>query len=194
VACATRSRNTGPPISSIGIDFGSAKRRRSHPEEAKRGTLLDLRHAFSSAKIRDQYVQGWRYQLALFSGVIGEEGKAEITRRVDDFFRAWGEPDARIRRDLLESCATSAITFRDAFSATDGLEELLANLEAVQVFLPGVTLARRGDVRVSHGSALASWSAARGSGEPAGTGVNVFDLSADGRISGVVGFWEEKSP
>ena len=162
--------------------------------ETAGGTLLVLHHAFSSARIRDHYVQGWRYQLALFSKVVGEDGKAAVARHVDDFFRAWGEPDASTRRALLESCATLSVAFRDAFSATDGLEELLANLEAVQIFLPGVTLERRGDVRVSHGNALASWTATRGGGEPAGAGINVFDLSADGRIAGVVGFWDEKKP
>jgi len=163
-------------------------------EETPQGTLLKLHHAFSSAKIRDHFVQGWRYQLALFSRIVGEEGKASVTRRVDDFFKAWGEPDAKTRRALIESCATPGVAFRDAFSATDGLEDLLANLEAVQVFMPGVTLSREGDVRVSHGSAMATWKATQGNGEPVGTGINVFDLSGDGRIAGVVGFWEQKSP
>src|SRR5262249_6856279 len=39
-------------------------------EETESGTTLNLRHAFSSAKIRDTHVQGWRYQLAVFSKVI----------------------------------------------------------------------------------------------------------------------------
>jgi len=58
----------------------------------------------------------------------------------------------------------------------------------VQVFLPGVTLSRAGDVRVSHGSALAEWNAARG-GEAVGKGTNVFELAPDGRIAAVTGFW-----
>jgi uncharacterized protein YndB with AHSA1/START domain len=157
-------------------------------EETPKGTELVLRHAFSSAKIRDHFVQGWRYQLAVFSKIIAEESKDAVTRNVDAFFRAWGDPDAGKRRELLESCATPEIVFRDAYSATDGLPELLANLDAVQVFMPGVALSRAGDVRVSHGSALAEWNAARG-GEPVGKGTNVFELAPDGRISSVTGFW-----
>ena len=159
-------------------------------EETKQGTLLKLHHAFSSAKIRDHFVQGWRYQLALFSKAVSDEGQANVIERVDAFLRAWGEPDGEIRRALLESCATPGIVFRDAYSATAGLDDMLANLEAVQIFMPGVTLARSGDVRHSHGTAIAAWTAKR-NGDPAGRGTNVYDLSPDGRIARVVGFWEK---
>jgi len=160
-------------------------------EETEEGTLLSLRHDFSSGKIRDAFVQGWRYQLSLFSKVVTEEEAARVVERVDAFLRAWGAPDAKTRRELLESCATPGIVFRDAYGATAGLEDLLANLEAVRVFMPGISLARAGEVRLSHGTALAGWTARRESGDPAGAGTNVFDLSPDGRIDRVVGFWDK---
>jgi uncharacterized protein YndB with AHSA1/START domain len=157
-------------------------------EEIEQGTLLKLHHAFSSAKIRDHFVQGWRHQLALFSKAVAEELHANVAQRVDAYLRAWGEPDGKLRQSLLESCATPGIVFRDAFSATDGLDEMLANLEAVQVFMPGMTLLRDGDVRLSHGTAIANWTASA-AGKPRGSGTNVYDLSPDGLISRVVGFW-----
>lgn len=159
-------------------------------KETEQGTLLKLRHAFSSAKIRDHFVQGWRYQLALFSKAVAEEEQGNVADRVDAFLRAWGEPDQRTRRELMESCATAGIVFRDSYSATAGLADMLANLEAIQGFMPGVTLARDGEVRLSHGTALARWVAKKENGEPLGHGTNVFDLSPDGRIARVVGFWE----
>ena len=158
-------------------------------DEVEQGTVLNLHHAFSSAKIRDHFVQGWRHQLALFSKTIAEEVHANVAERVDAYLRAWGEPDGRLRRSLLESCATQGIVFRDAFSATDGLEEMLANLEAVQVFMPGMTLTRAGDVRQSHGTAIADWTASAADGSPRGRGSNVYDLSPDGLISRVIGYW-----
>jgi uncharacterized protein YndB with AHSA1/START domain len=157
-------------------------------EEIEQGTLLKLHHAFSSAKIRDHFVQGWRHQLALFSKAVAEELHANVAQRVDAYLRAWGEPDGKLRQSLLESCATPGIVFRDAFSATDGLDEMLANLEAVQVYMPGMTLLRDGDVRLSHGTAIADWTASA-DGKPRGRGTNVYDLSPDGLISRVVGFW-----
>jgi uncharacterized protein YndB with AHSA1/START domain len=158
-------------------------------EESEQGTVLNLHHAFSSAKIRDHFVQGWRHQLALFSKTVAEEVNAGITERVDAYLRAWGEPDGELRRSLLESCATPDIVFRDAFSATDGLDEMLANLEAVQIFMPGMTLLRAGDVRLSHGTAIADWTASAADGSPRGKGTNVYDMSPDGLIARVIGYW-----
>jgi hypothetical protein len=80
--------------------------------------------------------------------------------------------------------------FRDAYSATDGVEDMLANLEAIRHFFPGVTLARDGDVRLAHGTAVARWTARRDGGDPVGRGLNVYDVSPDGRFARVVGFWE----
>ncbi len=154
------------------------------------GTVLHLRHAFSSGKIRDAHVQGWRYQLAVFSRAVADEALPAAVEHVDAWLRAWGEPDAEQRRALLTACAAPDVVFRDAYSATEGLDDLLAHLEAVQVFMPGVTLSRDGDVRLSHGTALARWTATRADGAVQGKGVNVYDLSPDGHFARVVGFWE----
>jgi uncharacterized protein YndB with AHSA1/START domain len=159
-------------------------------DETEQGTRLHLRHAFASAKLRDQHVQGWRHQLAVFSKVVNEEQHNGLTGRVDAFLRAFGNPDGQTRRSLMESCATPGVVFRDAFSATEGIEDMLANLDAVQIFMPGITLERAGDVRLSQGTAIVPWVAKKSDGEPAGRGTNVFDLAPDGRIARVVGFWE----
>ena len=159
-------------------------------DEVAEGTLLRLHHAFSSAKIRDHFVQGWRYQLALFSKTVSAEAHAKAAERVDGYLAAWGNPDAASRKSLLAANAARGIEFRDAYSATSGLDDLLAHLDAIQVYMPGVTLSRDGDVRVSHGTAIAGWKGTRPDGQPAGKGVNVYDFAPDGRIARVVGFWE----
>ncbi|HYK41430.1 MAG TPA: SRPBCC domain-containing protein, partial [Thermoanaerobaculia bacterium] len=79
-------------------------------DEAPAGTVLKLRHAFSSAKIRDLHVQGWRYQLALFSKTVADEEQSSAPERIDAFLRSWGEPDAAARRALVESCVTRDIS------------------------------------------------------------------------------------
>jgi len=57
--------------------------------------------------------------------------------------------------------------------------------------MPGISLGRAGEVRLSHGTVLAGWAAKRENGDPAGAGTNVFDLSPDGRIARAVGFWDK---
>lgn len=159
-------------------------------EETSGGTELRLTHAFTSAKIRDHHVQGWRYQLALFSKAVSDGKEPEIASRVDAFLAASCDPDPAARRRLLESCAAAGIVFRDAFSATDGIEDLLANLEAVQVHMPGVRLSREGEVATSHGTAISRWTATNADGQPVGRGTSVYDFAPDGRIARVVGFQE----
>ena len=154
------------------------------------GTRLRLRHEFSDAKTRDAHVQGWRYQLAVFARLVSEEALAAAPEHVDAFLAAWSEPDAARRRELLESCAAKTLVFRDQFSATDGIDEMQANLEAVRMHMPGVSLVRAGDVRVVHGTALVGWTAEK-DGAPMGRGTNVVDFDGDGRIARVVGFWDK---
>src|SRR5262245_21788014 len=62
------------------------------------GTRLQLTHEFAEAALREEFVQGWRYQLALFANVVTNELHAGAAGRIDAWFRAWGEPDESARR------------------------------------------------------------------------------------------------
>lgn len=158
-------------------------------EEQRDGTLVRLRHDVDSAAVRDHHVQGWRYQMAVFSNVVANDEQASVAERVDALFRAWSETDADARRTLLESSVTPDVTFRDQYSATQGLEDLHAHLAAAQFYMPGITLVREGDVRHCQGTALAAWTAKKADGSAVGKGTNVYELAPDGRIAKAVGFW-----
>lgn len=157
--------------------------------EQPRGTLLTLRHEVASAEVRDHHVQGWRYQLALFANVVAADQHSAVAAAVDRYFAAWGEPDTARRRAVLGVVVTEDVQFHDAFSCTDGRDDLDAHLAAAQVYMPGVKLLREGDVRQCQGTALVEWAAKGADGEPRGRGTNVFDLAPDGRIARVVGLW-----
>ena len=158
-------------------------------DEGKEGTLLHLRHELADAAARDQHVQGWRYQLAVFANVVTRETSAGLSQAVDAFLAAWSEKDEARRRASLAAVATEDVTFADAFSCTAGIEDLVAHLAAAQVHMPGVVLSRTGDVRQCQGTAVVEWAAKGPEGTPRGQGTNVFDLAPDGRIARVVGFW-----
>ena len=158
-------------------------------DERRDGTLLHLRHELPSAAARDEHVQGWRYQLALFANVVAREAAAGLPAAVDVFLAAWSEKDEGRRRSALLSVATEDVTFADAFSCTAGIDDLVAHLAAAQRHMPGMTLSRTGDVRQCQGTAVADWTAKGPDGAPRGKGTNVFDLAPDGRLRGVVGFW-----
>jgi uncharacterized protein YndB with AHSA1/START domain len=157
--------------------------------EENRGTRLHLRHDLPSAAARDEHVQGWRYQLALFANVATSDQHAGLEPRVDAFLGAWAEADPAARRARLASVADEALVFRDRFSCTAGLDDLATHIGAAQVHMPGLRLEREGPVRQCQGVALVDWVAKGPDGGVRGRGVNVLELAPDGRFAVVTGFW-----
>jgi uncharacterized protein YndB with AHSA1/START domain len=155
------------------------------------GTSVHLRHDCSEAPagVGAEHVQGWRYQMALFANVVSREAQTQAAARIDAFFSAWNEKDTAARRRLLEESTTEDIAFHDAFSCTVGREDLVAHLAAVQVFMPGMTLLRDGEVSQCQGTAIAPWIAHAGDGTVRSRGTNVFELSPEGQIRRATGFW-----
>ena len=153
------------------------------------GTLLQLTHEFADVTMRDQHVQGWRYQLSVFANVIANKVNAAAADTVDRWFAAWSEPDAGAREQALDAIAADSIAFHDRFSCVAGSSELRAQLAAVHRFMPGLRLERRGDVRHCQWQLLADWVAVAADGQERARGTNVFALDADGRIRKVTGFW-----
>jgi uncharacterized protein YndB with AHSA1/START domain len=158
-------------------------------EQIDAGTRIHLTHAFSDAAVRDEHVQGWRYQLALFSNVVTNELSADLSALVDAWLDAWSDSD-RTRRDAtLIRIAVPEVSFRDRFSSVEGRDDVSSHLDAAQRFMPGLRLHREGSVRHCQGLALADWVARSADGSQRGRGTNVFALNADGRIESVTGFW-----
>ena len=158
-------------------------------EDRPRGTLLTLRHELADAGVRDQHVQGWRYQLALFANVAAREQHRDVASVVDRYFAAWSEDDAARRTEELQATTREDVTFKDAFSCTEGRDDLDAHLAAARVHMPGVKLERDGEVRQCQGTAVVDWLARAADGQERGKGTNVFDLAPDGRIARAVGLW-----
>jgi uncharacterized protein YndB with AHSA1/START domain len=159
-------------------------------EPAARGTRLFLVHQFADAGVRDEHVQGWRYQLSLFANVVPDELHRDAAAVVDGWFSAWAETDERARTSQLESIAIDGVRLRDRFSCIEGTGELTLHIGASQRFMPGFRLQRDGDARHCQGTVLVDWIATGPDGQPRGRGTNVFTLNADGRIESVTGFWK----
>jgi uncharacterized protein YndB with AHSA1/START domain len=153
------------------------------------GTRLNLSHVFSDEKVRDEMVQGWRFQLSLFGNLVANDLHAGASRAVDGWFSAWSEPDAARREALLDRLLTREIRFRDRWSLIDGISDLRPHLAAVHKFMPGMRLEREGDIRHCQGTVLADWVARAADGSERGRGTNVFAMDHTGRIESVTGFW-----
>ena len=152
-------------------------------------TRLLLTHDLADAKVRDDHVQGWRFQLSLFANAVSDEVNANAGRYVDLWFQAWGDPSIGARQATMNEVATPGIRFQDRFSNLDGMDDVLAHLTAAQRFMPGLTMKRTGDVRHCQGMVLADWTAVGLDGKERGKGTNAFVFSPGGKIEWVTGFW-----
>jgi uncharacterized protein YndB with AHSA1/START domain len=153
-----------------------------------RGTRLDLKHEFADAQVRDEHVQGWRYQLSLFANVVANLANAGAQSLVDEWFAAWAEPDAQARAATLSRVATADVLFRDRWGLLTGQADLVAHIGAALRFAP-MRLERNGEVRHCQGTLLVNWVARSADGHTRGSGTNVFALDG-GQIASVVGFWD----
>ncbi|HXW06012.1 MAG TPA: SRPBCC domain-containing protein [Vicinamibacterales bacterium] len=158
-------------------------------EPSRDGTELHLSHAFQEAAVRDEHVQGWRYQLGVFSSVVTSEVNGQAERVVDAWFDAWAETDVAERGRRLAAIAVPGVRFSDRFGVTDGIDDLLPHVSAAQRFMPGVRLTRTGTIRQSQGVVLADWIARAAEAGERGRGTNVFIMDPEGRIESVTGFW-----
>jgi uncharacterized protein YndB with AHSA1/START domain len=153
------------------------------------GTRLHLTHEFPEEPVRDHHVQGWRYQLALFSNVVTDELHSDAASLIDTWFDAWAEPDERTREEALRRVADRELRFQDRFGNTNGIDDLLPHIAAAQFHMPGFRMRRVGDVRHCQGTALADWIALGSDSQERARGTNVFVLGAAGKIQSVTGFW-----
>jgi uncharacterized protein YndB with AHSA1/START domain len=152
-------------------------------EPEKHGTRLHLRHDFSEAAARDLHIQGWRFQLSLFANVVANEAYAGARDAVDAWYHAWTIADPAELNATLARIATPSVRFRDRYSLLDGVEDLAAHIAAAQRFMPGVVLARKGEIRHCQGTVLSDWTV---SGAQM-SGTSVFEFHPDGRIESVTG-------
>lgn len=157
-------------------------------ESVGTATRVHLVHEFAEAGVRDQHVQGWRYQLSLFGNVVADEVHAGAAAVVDAWFGAWSESNEEVRRQRLSGVAALDVRFRDRFSVIDGLAELVPHIGAAQHFMPGIRMERQGAIRHCQGTVLADWVWMASDGQPRASGTNVFVLGPDGRIESVTGF------
>ncbi len=155
-------------------------------------TRLTLTHEFAEAPIRDMHVQGWRYQLSLFANVVTDAQNAGAASLVDAWFDAWADPDAAARAATLGRIASGDLRFKDRYSNTEGLDDLVAHMGAAQHFMPGIRMTRNGDVRHCQGTVLAEFVAQSADGQTRASGTSVFVFGANGRIESVTGFMSAK--
>jgi uncharacterized protein YndB with AHSA1/START domain len=157
------------------------------------GTLLHLRHEVADPATRDHHVQGWRYQLSVFSNVAANEAQAGAGAAVEGWFQAWNEADAGARAAAFAALVTEDVVFQDAYSSTRGRDDLVAHVAGAKLHMPGIALEPAGAARHCQGTVLADWIARLPGGQPLAHGTSVFELDPAGRFTRVVGLWQPRA-
>jgi uncharacterized protein YndB with AHSA1/START domain len=151
-------------------------------------TRLRLTHEVDDEAVRNDHIQGWRYQLSLFANVVADTVNAGAAGVVDAWFDAWADPEAASRERTLSRIAAPDVRFHDRYSKPDGIGDLVAHITGAQHFMPGIRMQRHGEVRHCQGTVLADFVARSGDGQECASGTNVFVFSADGHLEWVTGF------
>ena len=95
----------------------------SSPPIGWRHAAHDSTHEFADAAVRDEHMQGWRYQLSLFGNVVADEvnSGAAGDRRAGS--RRGPSPTPRRASARFARIAAADVQFRDRFSMIDGLDD-----------------------------------------------------------------------
>jgi uncharacterized protein YndB with AHSA1/START domain len=151
-------------------------------------TRLRLTHEVADEAVANEHIQGWRYQLSLFANVVADAVNAGAAGVVDAWYDAWADPDVASRERTLSRIASDSLRFRDRYSNTGGVADLVAHISGGQRFMPGIRMTRSGDIRHCQGTVLADFVARSSDGQTRATGTNVFVFGADGKLDWVTGF------
>lgn len=157
------------------------------------GTVVSLRHTgIPSEEARRGHAAGWRHFLAALSArAAAGQTAGRLDGIVDASLEAWSERDPAKRAALLDSAWSDDPVFRDPFASVRGREALDAHIASVQGMAPpGGRIFRAGPVEQCHGHIRFSWRAEGSDGAAFARGTNFGDLTADGRLARIVGFWE----
>jgi uncharacterized protein YndB with AHSA1/START domain len=184
------------PPQSISFTFGFASGKPYPPDAshvtiklapAGAATRLSLHHDLADEATRNEMIQGWRFQLSVFSNVVANEVHAGAEGKVDTWYGLWSIADDAERGAVLAKIAAPAVTFRDRYSMLEGHEDLRTHIGASQRFMPGLKLERRGATRHCQGTVLSEWAAVAADGTERMTGTSVFVFGADGKMESVTG-------
>lgn len=108
---------------------------------------------------------------------------------VTAYGRAWREPDAAARRELLEGVWADEGVYCDPQVLLSGREALVAHIGAFQAGTPGWDIVVTSVPLEHHDAAHFTWSLRDATGTDLVTGLDVAVFGDDGRIVRLTGFF-----
>ena len=113
----------------------------------------------------------------------------ELSQVLRTYLDAWNSDDSDERATLLERSVTDDVTFIDPIKSAIGRDELLAHIADTRATYPGITFEPAGQADHHNYVVRQPW-VARIDGRAVLRGLDVDDLSPDGRLTRIVGFFD----
>ncbi|KAA8883754.1 nuclear transport factor 2 family protein [Nocardia colli] len=108
---------------------------------------------------------------------------------IDTYCAGWSDPDPLRRRKFLGEALADGATYTDPTVHTIGVEELASHIDGVFAQQPGMRVLRVSNVDAHHGVARFGWRLVQADGTALPDGVDFVEISAEGRIRKIVGFF-----
>lgn len=118
------------------------------------------------------------------------ESPASLQEIVQAYLDAWNADDPGERKSLLERAVSDDVEFVDPMKQLVGRDALAAHIADVRTKFAGVMFASGGELDAHNGKLRAPWIAER-SGQVVLRGLDVDDVGRDGRLTRIIGFFDE---
>lgn len=113
----------------------------------------------------------------------------ETTQLVDTYFEMWRATDDHVRAELVRRSFVDEGRHVDPLADAVGHDELAGMLANVHAAYPGFTIERTSGID-QHGDQLRfGWRLDAADGTPVVVGLDVAELSPDGRFARIASFW-----
>jgi len=112
-----------------------------------------------------------------------------IANVVTQYMAAWNEPEAAVRRALLEQCWNDGGVYVDPNVLLTGRDALSRHIAAVQAGRPGARLEFMSGIDVHHNVVRFLWRLVRADGTCGDTSIDFGEIGPDGRLVRIIGFF-----
>ena len=113
----------------------------------------------------------------------------DVTSTVDTYFDMWNETDPDKRAELIEQAWGADGRYVDPLLEADGHEGLSAMVESVHQHYPAHRFERTSGIDTHHDLVRFAWQLAAPDGAVTVAGIDVGELTADGRLRRITGFF-----
>lgn len=134
---------------------------------------------------------GWmHYVSTLAAGAADDTMEARLTPLLTEWGNAWAETNPEKRLLILNKIWAVDGRFRNPMASTNGREALNAHMANAQMHMQGVSIEPTTRFEHTHNFFRYAWKMTTADGMQMGSGMDVGEITPDGQIAWMVGFWD----